>query len=64
MIQVLFNTCTREKKITRNAFKGPNLPFTYTETNKSIKDNSLNLEGKKKSRVKKECAIFVIRFWF
>lgn len=38
----------RTKKPTGNAFKGPNLPFTYTDTNKSVKDDSLNLDGKKK----------------
>lgn len=42
-----------EKKPTGNAFKGPNLPFTYTDTNKSVKDDSLNLDGKKKTEREK-----------
>lgn len=52
-----------EKKPTGNAFKGPNLPFIYTDTNKSVKDDSLNLDGKK-NRAREEWGVFVTYFCF
>lgn len=40
------------------------MPFTCTDTNKSIKDDSLNLDQDKKSRVKEEWGVFITWFWF
>lgn len=36
------------------------MPFTYTDTNKSVKDDSLNLDGKKKKWEKNEVYLLPI----